>query len=268
MCQPYYRLLINSHNIESKYLNVYLKITDNPAYFYTSDSPKTPEQTSKKFTFFRRRSSSNHKLISTKSGNYTQTETTANKNSNKNKLFDSDSEVTIRNQSELCGADNENFIYGKFRQRLGSCNDSVFYSDKSECIKPLNRSYNSKTNSISSDGRRHSIGTFLLKDRLRSGSFSDEVPKIHAPKVPSVRVQHYKYGRSFNTVSMYYFHIRHNLNNLFKLKTTFKLLTSSLSLKILLMVTIKLRFSIKLINCCTQRKTFVKFTNLIVLVKY
>lgn len=131
--------------VQSKYLSVYLKknhITDNPAYFYTSDSPKSPELTSKKFTFFRRRSSSNHKLILTKSENYTQTfETSSKKNSNKNKLIDSDSEVTIRNVSiaEPCGADNENFIYGKFRQRLGSCNDSVFYSDKSECTKPLNR---------------------------------------------------------------------------------------------------------------------------------
>lgn len=99
------------------------------------------------------------------------------------------------------------------------------------------RSYNSKANSISSDGRRHSIGNFLLKDRFRSGSFSDEVPKIHAPKVPSARAQHYKYGMliTFYLLIRYLctniFHIRHNLNNLFKLKTTFKLLTSSLSLK-------------------------------------
>lgn len=126
-------------------MNLYLKknhIIDNPGYFYTSDSPKSPEQASKKFTFFRRRSSSNHKLISTKSGNYTQTlESTSQRKSNKNKLVDSDSEVTIRDLSitEPCGADQDNFVYGKFRQRLGSCNDSVFYSDKSECTKPLNR---------------------------------------------------------------------------------------------------------------------------------
>lgn len=144
MCQLYYKIYQFSWyraNIWICIINKKYHFTDNPAYFYTSDSPKSPELTSKKFTFFRRRSSSNHKLISTKSGNYIQTfETTSQRKSIKNKFFDSDSEVTIRKLSaaEPCVAEHDS-VYGKFRNRLGSCNDSVFYSDKNESTKQLNR---------------------------------------------------------------------------------------------------------------------------------
>lgn len=49
--------------------------------------------------------------------------------------------------------------------------------------------------------RRHSIGSFIAKEKTRTGSVSDEVPKMPAPKPPTYNVgarlkDHFKMGKS------------------------------------------------------------------------
>ncbi|XP_055698201.1 phosphoinositide 3-kinase adapter protein 1 isoform X2 [Phlebotomus papatasi] len=86
-----------------------------------------------------------------------------------------------------------------FRHRLGSYNESISYGGSDDVFLPDHRHNNFHTidfhiprvgdcvtdGSSSSGLRRHSIGTFTQKERTRCGSFSDEVPKMPAPKPPT-----------------------------------------------------------------------------------
>ncbi|GAB0096473.1 hypothetical protein DMENIID0001_119960 [Sergentomyia squamirostris] len=87
-----------------------------------------------------------------------------------------------------------------FRTRLGSYNESISYSGSDDVFDVDHRPNNFHTidfhiprvvgdcvtdGSSSSGPRRHSIGTFPQKERQRCSSFSDEVPKMPAPKPPT-----------------------------------------------------------------------------------
>ncbi|XP_037027608.1 phosphoinositide 3-kinase adapter protein 1 isoform X1 [Bradysia coprophila] len=77
----------------------------------------------------------------------------------------------------------------QYRNRLGSYNESSSYHENDDVFVSPSRNSSQSTSVDTIDGpmscgiRRHSIGTFVGRDR-RCGSISDEVPKTYAPKPP------------------------------------------------------------------------------------
>lgn len=93
---------------------------------------------------------------------------------------------------------------GRYRSRLNSYNEnSSHFTDNDDVfVSPPQRdahkfSTTLRPNSaklihsatLTADSRRHSIGSFIAKEKSRTGSVSDQVPAMPAPKPPAYNSQ-------------------------------------------------------------------------------
>ncbi|XP_055680044.1 uncharacterized protein LOC129788072 isoform X2 [Lutzomyia longipalpis] len=195
---------------------------DNPYYFNNvgecSKSPQSPSSRST-FSFFRKRSSTS-KLNTPSSSKgkvfpSPSSDTVSLGGSRRGSLKSlirsrsttttssvSYSQGIILGECQPCQPSNPTSSSSHFRRRLGSYNESISYTGSDDVFLPDHRSNNfhsidfhiprvgggDVTDGSGASGlRRHSIGTFTHKERTRCGSFSDEVPKMPAPKPPSMQ---------------------------------------------------------------------------------
>lgn len=154
---------------------------DNPNYFDDHVASSGAEPNSKSFFLFKKRSSAS-RATPIKSS----TPAMINKRSGSFKgLLRSRSNS---NSSTTPKAAHYSRDYNALDAGSFSGNDDVFYSNT---ITPkCNDAQNDKGNREHRCGseielRRHSIGTFMMKENFRFGSISDEVPRTIAPKAPS-----------------------------------------------------------------------------------
>lgn len=192
--------------------------SDNPNYFDEEVATKSNETNSKSFFLFKKRHSSG-KLVTSKpvsinidlnpgaqkrrgslkgllrsrSNSTTSPPVrTADTNTRKHNTLD------YRNH----GADSIRDRWDSYNDSFSenSANDDVFYSNSidSKCSSLLQgrREHLRSEEATSSETRRHSIGTFMMKEHMRTGSISDEVPKMLAPKAPTASKSIQRHGES------------------------------------------------------------------------